>query len=78
MIILRVERNTAEKTKMTEYNQRDAYFEMLKDFVAKAQKETGHYHRLKALESIADMVAACRQLENNDAEETMKAKELAS
>jgi len=77
MLTLRVERNT-EKNQMTEYNQRDAYFEMLKDFVAKAQKETGHYHRLKALESIADMVAACRQLENNDAEETMKAKELAS
>ena len=48
---------------MSDYNQRDEYFKMLKDFVAKAANETGHYHRITALAYVADMVDACRQLE---------------
>ena len=63
---------------MSDYNQRDEYFKMLTDFVAKAAKETGHYHRIKALDNVADMLDACRQLEITRMEETMKAKELAS
>lgn len=47
------------------YNQRDEYFNMLADFVAKAANETGHYHRIKALESVADMVDACKELETS-------------
>jgi len=64
MLTLRVERNT-EKNQMTEYNQRDEYFKMLQDFVTKAANETGHFHRMKALENVANMLDACEKLEIN-------------